>query len=142
MLSITLPDRQNFQKIKFFHLLISGHTRTCWSVVFHPTNPHLLASGDLSAEVRVWDISDSKNGYEVWRHEHQMSQSVPTQKISISLSFHPTDNVLLIGNVLTLLYCRFCLKTEFMDESNNSLENQDFRVYGSYRLLLVYIALV
>jgi WD40 repeat protein len=74
---------------------LTGHTRTCWSVVFHPTNPNLLASGDLSAEVRVWDISDPKNGYEVWKHESGETQ--PHSKISISLSFHPTDNVLLIA---------------------------------------------
>jgi len=74
---------------------LSGHTRTCWSVVFHPTNPNLLASGDLSAEVRVWDISDPNNGYESWQHE--VNGSNPHSKISISLTFHPFDNVLLIA---------------------------------------------
>ena len=81
---------------------LTGHTRTCWSVVFHPTNPNLLASGDLSAEVRVWDISDPRNGYEVWKHESGETQ--PHSKISISLSFHPTDNVLLIGKCSKILY--------------------------------------
>ena len=65
--------------------------------MFHPTNPHLLASGDLSAEVRVWDISDEQNGYECWRHESSGLNTQSTQKISISLTFHPTDNVLLIA---------------------------------------------
>ena len=54
-----------------------------------------MASGDLSAEVRVWDISDPNNGYESWQHE--VNGSNPHSKISISLTFHPFDNVLLIG---------------------------------------------
>ena len=43
---------------------LSGHPRTCWSVVFHPNNPNLIASGDLSGEVRVWGRDGGK---EIWR---------------------------------------------------------------------------
>lgn len=43
---------------------LAGHPRTCWSVVFHPNNSNLIASGDLSGEVRIWGLD---GGSEIWR---------------------------------------------------------------------------
>lgn len=37
--------------------VLSGHRRTPWVVRFHPRKPHLLASGSLDHEVRLWDAS-------------------------------------------------------------------------------------
>ena len=33
-----------------------GHPRTPWTVKFHPNDPHILASGCLGFQVRVWDL--------------------------------------------------------------------------------------
>ena len=44
---------------------LTGHPRTCWSVVFHPKNPKLIASADLSGEVRVWCVDTGEGP--VWR---------------------------------------------------------------------------
>ena len=38
---------------------LTGHPRTPWCVVFHPTQNDVLASGCLAGHVRVWDLNVS-----------------------------------------------------------------------------------
>ena len=35
---------------------LSGHPRTPWCIMFHPSSNELLASGCLGGEVRVWNL--------------------------------------------------------------------------------------
>lgn len=36
--------------------VLTGHARTPWTLSFHRQNPHLLVSGCLNGELRLWDI--------------------------------------------------------------------------------------
>ncbi|KAG8267151.1 Activating molecule in BN1-regulated autophagy protein, variant 2 [Homalodisca vitripennis] len=38
---------------------LTGHPRTPWCIAFHPSSNHILASGCLGGQVRVWDLSVS-----------------------------------------------------------------------------------
>ncbi|KAL5059802.1 hypothetical protein RYX36_031406 [Vicia faba] len=40
--------------------VLMGHMRTPWVVRFHPLHPHILASGSLDQEVRLWDANTSE----------------------------------------------------------------------------------
>ncbi|TKY62290.1 Activating molecule in BECN1-regulated autophagy protein 1 [Spatholobus suberectus] len=40
--------------------VLVGHRRTPWVVRFHPLHPHILASGSLDQEVRLWDANTSE----------------------------------------------------------------------------------
>ena len=40
--------------------VLVGHMRTPWVVRFHPLQPHILASGSLDQEVRLWDANTSE----------------------------------------------------------------------------------
>ncbi|CAG5094735.1 Oidioi.mRNA.OKI2018_I69.XSR.g13822.t2.cds [Oikopleura dioica] len=71
---------------------LTGHPRTCWSVVFHPKNPKLIASADLSGEVRVWCVDTGEGP--VWRRVRGV---VERETNRVSVCFHPRDNVLAIG---------------------------------------------
>jgi len=35
---------------------LTGHPRTPWSLAFHPSSSHILASGCLGGQVRIWDL--------------------------------------------------------------------------------------
>ena len=67
---------------------LSGHPRTPWTVKFHPTNPHIVASGCLGFEVRVWDISGAQG---VCCKNAQFDRAI------ISLSFHPSGELLAVA---------------------------------------------
>ncbi|KAK3583922.1 hypothetical protein CHS0354_033705 [Potamilus streckersoni] len=73
---------------------LKGHPRTPWCLAFHPSSSHILASGCLGGEVRIWDLYGP--GCEVW----QVKSNVPIA----SLTFHPTDNVLVFAVGCTLYF--------------------------------------
>ncbi|XP_077542036.1 activating molecule in BECN1-regulated autophagy protein 1-like isoform X1 [Haemaphysalis longicornis] len=65
---------------------LEGHPRTPWCLAFHPTCNHILASGCLAGQVRVWDL---RGGSEVWRSREGTVIS--------SLAFHPLEPLLAIA---------------------------------------------
>ena len=40
--------------------VLPGHRRTPWVVTFHPRTSHILASGSLDHEVRIWNAKSSE----------------------------------------------------------------------------------
>lgn len=66
---------------------LEGHPRTPWTVKYHPTKSDILASGCLGHQVRVWN----------WR-EKQCLHMVRLEFAIISLSFHPSGQVLAVAN--------------------------------------------
>ncbi|KAL3882386.1 hypothetical protein ACJMK2_028735, partial [Sinanodonta woodiana] len=73
---------------------LKGHPRTPWCLAFHPSSSHILASGCLGGEVRIWDLYGP--GCEVWH----VQSNVPIA----SLTFHPTDHVLVFAVGSTLYF--------------------------------------
>lgn len=66
--------------------VLSGHRRTPWVVRFHPAQPHLLASGSLDHEVRLWNAI---TGECIAKHTFG--------KPIASLAFHPSSPILAIA---------------------------------------------
>ena len=66
---------------------LDGHPRTPWTVKYHPTDARILASGCLGHQVRVWN----------WETKTCL-QMIRLECAIISLSFHPSGNVLAIAN--------------------------------------------
>lgn len=66
---------------------LDGHPRTPWTVKYHPTNSEVIASGCLGHQVRIWN----------WK-EKQCLQMVRLDYAIISVSFHPSGNLLAIAN--------------------------------------------
>ncbi|OAD55570.1 Activating molecule in BECN1-regulated autophagy protein 1 [Eufriesea mexicana] len=66
--------------------ILSGHPRTPWCITFHPSSSHILASGCLGGQVRVWDLRD---GSKVW--------NAKSQTVIASLAFHPSEKLLVIA---------------------------------------------
>lgn len=66
---------------------LEGHPRTPWTVKYHPTDAHILASGCLGCQVRVWNWKDGIC-LKMIRLDHAI----------ISLSFHPSGHVLAIAS--------------------------------------------
>lgn len=73
---------------------LSGHPRTPWCIMFHPSSNELLASGCLGGEVRVWNLKTGDS--EVY--------TPPDRAVIASLAFHPTDHVVLIATSNKLLF--------------------------------------
>ncbi|XP_034185627.1 uncharacterized protein LOC117606808 isoform X1 [Osmia lignaria lignaria] len=65
---------------------LSGHPRTPWCIAFHPSSSHILASGCLGGQVRVWNLN---GGCKVWNSENLTCIS--------SLAFHPSAKLLVIA---------------------------------------------
>lgn len=42
---------------------LSGHPRTPWCIAFHPSSSHILASGCLGGQARVWNLNVSNYIY-------------------------------------------------------------------------------
>lgn len=105
---------------------LEGHPRTPWTVKYHPTKSNIVASGCLGHQVRIWDwnhpmnngrrgagsavggdgdqhqpnadekdLSDSKYNY----HERRgvCLKMISLRNSIISLSFHPSGNILAIA---------------------------------------------
>lgn len=66
---------------------LDGHPRTPWTVKYHPTDPRIVASGCLGHQVRIWN----------WE-EKTCLQMIRLEFAIISLSFHPTGNILAVAN--------------------------------------------
>lgn len=66
---------------------LEGHPRTPWTVKYHPTNTHVLASGCLGCQVRVWN----------WK-ERVCLRMIRLDHAIISLSFHPSGHILAIAS--------------------------------------------
>lgn len=73
---------------------LHGHPRTPWCVAFHPSSSDILASGCLGGEVRIWDLRGG--GSEVWKSEQST--------VIASISFHPTDQILVIATANKILF--------------------------------------
>ncbi|XP_043796815.1 activating molecule in BECN1-regulated autophagy protein 1-like isoform X2 [Apis laboriosa] len=80
--SVYITDVATRKNIK----ILSGHPRTPWCITFHPSSSHILASGCLGGQVRVWDLRD---GSKVWNAE--------SQTVIASLAFHPFEKLLVIA---------------------------------------------
>ena len=72
---------------------LKGHPRSVWCIAFHHTSPNLLASGCLKGVVSIWDL----------KQNDKLIASLNCDGVT-SLTFHPTDMVLLVamGNQLLL----------------------------------------
>lgn len=66
---------------------LEGHPRTPWTVKYHPLRPEILASGCLGFQVRIWN----------WE-QGQCLQMIRLDYAIISLSFHPTGNILAVAS--------------------------------------------
>ena len=66
---------------------LEGHPRTPWTVKYHPVDAHIVASGCLGHQVRVWN----------WV-EKTCLQMVRLEFAIISLSFHPSGRLLAVAN--------------------------------------------
>ena len=66
---------------------LAGHRRTPWVVRFHPSNPHVLASGSLDHEVRIWNARTSEC---ILRFDFG--------KPIASLAFHPNGDILTVAS--------------------------------------------
>lgn len=67
--------------------VLSGHSRTPWTVKYHPRDSNILASGCLGHEVRVWNA--------------ETGQCLAYAEVGgsvMSLSFHPEGSVLAIAS--------------------------------------------
>jgi WD40 repeat protein len=82
----------NVKSGRCLHVL-KGHPRSVWCIAFHHSVPNLLASGCLEGKVNIWDL----------KLDDQPIASLNCNGVT-SLTFHPTDMVLLVatGNQLLL----------------------------------------
>jgi len=91
---------------------LEGHPRTPWTVKYHPHNPHVVASGCLGHQVRVWNWCDKV-----------CLQMVRLEFAIISLSFHPSGRVLAIANGTRLHFWGMddnCSSSSSNNNGNNS----------------------
>ncbi|XP_065068417.1 activating molecule in BECN1-regulated autophagy protein 1A-like isoform X1 [Rhopilema esculentum] len=66
---------------------LKGHTRSAWSICYHPFHNNIIASGSLAGEIRVWDVDTGDcQSFEIARG-HVIS----------SLSFHPYEDILAVA---------------------------------------------
>ena len=91
---------------------LHGHPRTPWTVKYHPNNSQIVASGCLGHQVRVWN----------WVSK-QCLQMVRLEYAIISLSFHPSGQLLAVANGTRL---HFWGVDDYEDgnTSNNTSEGQ------------------
>ena len=113
---------------------LKGHPRSPWCVVFHPSNPHLLASGCLKGTVNVWDLTEKENKLISSRTCHNVT----------SLAFHPTDMVLLIASGNQLLFWAWHRSEPFAIAESASVHEKvrlvKFDAFGSHILTGIHDA--
>ena len=82
----------NLKSGRCLHTL-KGHPRSVWCIAFHHSSPNLVASGCLKGVVNIWDL----------KQDGKIIASLNCDGVT-SLTFHPTDMVLLVamGNQLQL----------------------------------------
>ncbi|XP_028416447.1 activating molecule in BECN1-regulated autophagy protein 1-like [Dendronephthya gigantea] len=107
---------------------LKGHPRSPWCVVFHPSYPHLLASGCLKGIVNVWDLKEREN---------KLISSRTCFSVT-SLAFHPTDMVLLIATGNQLLFWAWHQNEPFAIAESASVHEKirlvKFDAFGSHIL--------
>ena len=93
------------------HLLrtLEGHPRTPWTCKYHPFREDIVASGCLGHQVRLWN----------WKSDVCLAM-VRLEFAIISLSFHPTGQLLAIANGTRL---HFWGLQDSLDENNNKMSN-------------------
>ena len=97
--------------------VLKGHPRSVWSVVFHPSNSYLFASGCLKGIVNIWDLRQEKS-----KLIATLNCDKPNKCVT-SLAFHPTDMVVLIATSNQLLFWAWDQPEPFeMAESKSSEE--------------------
>lgn len=122
---------------------LEGHPRTPWTVKYHPSKSNIVASGCLGHQVRIWDWNHpigsnerNTNGLKLNRDEEDDTDAkyqyhkrkgvclkmITLRNSIISLSFHPTGNILAIacGHTLHLWV--------YDNETNNT--NSNHRIDG------------
>ena len=87
---------------------LEGHPRTPWTVKYHPSDPHIVASGCLGHQVRVWN----------WK-EKACLQMIRLEFAIISLSFHPGGDILAIANGTRLHFWGYATNKDTGNSSNN-----------------------
>ena len=96
-----------------------GHQRTPWTVKYHPTKSNIVASGELSGQIRVWDWNyrsnvssagtgtlqqepqNDDNDEDRFNYHNRQWICINTIKLNsaiVSLDFHPTGTLLAIAS--------------------------------------------
>ncbi|KAG7341737.1 WD40 repeat-containing protein [Nitzschia inconspicua] len=91
---------------------LHGHPRTPWTVKYHPQYHHILASGCLGHQVRIWNY---KKG--------QCLQMIRLEFAIISLSFHPTAPILAVANGTRLHFWAY--QQSLLDDEQEREHNQE-----------------
>ncbi|CAB3997880.1 activating molecule in BECN1-regulated autophagy 1-like [Paramuricea clavata] len=93
--------------------ILRDHPRSVWCVVFHPSNPHLLASSCIGGVVNIWDLT---------KGDGKLIGALSCQNVT-ALALHPTHMVLLIAAGNQLLFWSWRQKEPFrMAESASGYE--------------------
>lgn len=74
-----------------FNIKLDGHSKYSWSLAFHPVHNHILASGCIGGQVKIYDLKNNAS------QEWQNSSDTSHQTVISSLSFHPTQDLLCIA---------------------------------------------
>eukprot|EP00940_MAST-03C_sp_MAST-3C-sp2_P000513 g513.t1 len=94
--------------------VLRGHPRTPWAVKFHPTNKHIVASGCLAFQVRVWDLRTGRT-----------TKRVVVDKHVVSLDFHPIESILAISSVHQIFMWKYDSAEAFDEVTDQDAEAGD-----------------
>jgi len=75
--------------------VLEGHTRTPWTLCFHSQHAHLLVSGCLNGELRLWDV----------RKRTCLRHAVLGPDRVTSVAFRPEDKCALLLHASCLRVC-------------------------------------
>eukprot|EP00271_Cylindrocystis_brebissonii_P019705 TRINITY_DN615_c1_g1_i8.p1 TRINITY_DN615_c1_g1~~TRINITY_DN615_c1_g1_i8.p1 ORF type:complete len:1839 (-),score=323.05 TRINITY_DN615_c1_g1_i8:425-5941(-) len=109
--------------------VLSGHRRTPWVVRYHPRLPHVLASGSLDQEVRLWDANTA-----TCIHTKDFYRPIA------SLAFHASGDLLAVASGHKLYIWRYDKEGEAAEptivlKTNRSLRAVHFHPHGAPLLL-------